>query len=67
MGGYLVPKLVKQTKIDSWFKDQTGIDKITLIETKSKERAGRARVLRKADPAVWQKQARFDPSDCVFD
>src|ERR1019366_6449776 len=67
IGGYLVNKFVKQTKIDSRFAHKAGFDQVTLVEAKPEERTGCTRILWKADATVRQEQSRLDPSDCVID
>src|SRR5664280_2885213 len=67
MGGYLVTKFVKQTKIDSRLADQPALNQIALVEAEPKKRAGRTRVLGEADAAVRQEQSRFDTADGVVD
>src|SRR6266853_4865586 len=48
IGGYLVNKFVKQTKINSWLAHKCGLNQVALVETEPNEWAGRARVLRKS-------------------
>jgi hypothetical protein len=67
IGGYLVKKFVKQTKIDSGFAHESGFDQGGLVEAEPDEGASGARILWKADAAMWQKQPGLDPSDCVID
>src|ERR1035441_2657863 len=67
IGGYLVKKFVKQTKIDSGFAHESGFDQVGLVEAEPDEGASGARILWKADAAMWQKQPGLDPSDCVID
>jgi hypothetical protein len=52
MGGYLVNKFVKQTKIDSWLAHERGFDQVGLVEAEPDEGAGRARILWEADAAM---------------
>jgi hypothetical protein len=52
IGGYLVNKFVKQTKIDSRFAHKAGFDQVTLIEAKPDEWAGGTRILWKADATM---------------
>jgi hypothetical protein len=65
IGGYLVNKFVKQTKIDSWLAHERGFDQVGLVEAEPDEGAGRARILWEADPTVGQKEPRLDPLDRV--
>src|ERR1035437_6304710 len=67
IGGYLVNKFVKQTKISSWLAHKSGFDQVGLVEAEPEEVAGRAWVLRKADATMRQEQPGLDPSDCVID
>ena len=67
IGGFLVSKFVKQTKIDSRLADQPSLHQIALIETEPEERAGGTRVLGEANAAVRQEQSRLDPADRVVD
>src|SRR5208283_5059447 len=67
IGGHLVNKFVKQTKIDSWLAHKGGLDHVALIEAEPDEGAGCARILGKTDPAVRQEQPGLDPSYRVFD
>ena len=67
IGGYLVNKFVKQTKINSWFAHKSGFDQVALVEAEPEEGAGCARILGKADAAVRQEQPGLDPSDGVID
>ena len=67
IGGYLVNKFVKQTKINSGFTHERGFDQVALIEAEPNEEAGGARVLGEADPAVGGEVARFNLPDCALD
>jgi hypothetical protein len=68
MGGFLVSKLVKPTKIlGSWPPYESGIDQLLLSQAKSQVGASAARVLRKANAAVGKKLRGFDSPDCVLD
>jgi hypothetical protein len=67
IGTGLKRKFVKQTKVNSGFAHKGGLDQVTLIEAEPNEWAGCARILGKADPAMWKKQPGLDPSDCVLD
>ena len=67
IGGYLVNKFVKQTKINSGFTHQRGFDQVALIEAEPNEGAAGARVLGEADPAVGREVARFNLPDCALD
>src|SRR6201987_514480 len=67
IGGLLVRKLVKQTKIVSRTTDQSGIDHFRLSQTEADIRATGAGILRKPDAAVRQELRRFDPSDGIVD
>jgi len=62
IGGYSVNKFVKQTKVNSGFTHERSFDQVGFVEADPNEWAGCARILRKADPAVWQKQPRLDAS-----
>jgi len=66
IGGYLVNKFVKQTKIDSRFADQTGLDQIALVKAQAEERAGGTGILWETNSAVGEKQPGLDPSHRVF-
>jgi len=57
IGGDLVNKFVKQTKIDSWLAHERGVDKPRLVEAKPDERASR----------LWQERSGFDTAHCVLD
>src|ERR1700737_4358920 len=61
IGGYLVSKFVKQTKINSWLRHEGGLDQVRLVEAEPDEGAGRARILWEADPTVGQKEPRLYP------
>jgi hypothetical protein len=67
MGGFLVRKLVKQTKAYSWLAQQADIDQFSLVEAMPDERTRRARILRKSDTTLRQEQARLNPADSIFD
>jgi len=68
MGGLLVSKLVKPTKVFcSRTAHQSGIDQVLFSQTQSKVRASDARVLRKSDAAVGQELGGLNPSHGVFD
>src|SRR5207244_10256855 len=68
IGGFLVNKLVKPTKIlCSWPPHQIGRDQLLSSETKPDIRACTARVLRKANPTVRQELGGLDASDGVVD
>ena len=67
IGGYLVNKFVKQTKVNSRFAHEPGLDQVGLVEADSDEGAGRAWILWKADPTVWKEQPGLDPSYGVID
>src|ERR1019366_3050316 len=67
MGGYLVTKFVKQTKIDSRLADKANLHQIALVEAEPKKRTGGARILGEADAAVGQEQSRLNPADRVVD
>jgi hypothetical protein len=61
MGGFLVIKLVKPTKIFcSWTPHQGGVGHDLFAKTKSHLRTAATRVLRKANTAVRQKICGFD-------
>ena len=61
IGGYLVNKFVKQTKINSWLAHKCGFDHVAPVEAKPGEGAGCARILWKADAAVRQEQPGLAP------
>src|ERR1019366_6096932 len=67
IGGYLVTKFVKQTKIDSRLADQPYLHQIALVETKPEEGAGGTRVLGEADATVRQEQSGLNPTYRVVD
>jgi hypothetical protein len=67
IGGYLVNKFVKQTKINSRFSYKRSCNQIRLREAKPEEGASRARILRKTNAAVRQEEPGFDPPDRVID
>src|ERR1035441_1457080 len=67
IGGHLVNKFVKQTKIDSWLAHERGLDHVAPVEAKPNEWASCARILWKADAAMRQEQPGLDPSHRVFD
>src|ERR1700687_2019881 len=59
-------KFVKQTKINSGFAHERGLDQVGLVEAEPDEGTGCARVLGKADPTMWKKQPGLDPPDGVI-
>jgi hypothetical protein len=67
IGGYLVSKFVKQTKIDSWLPHEGRFNQVGLVQAKPDEGTGCAWILGKAYATMWQEQPGLDPSDCVFD
>src|SRR5450756_106150 len=67
MGGHLVTKFVKQTKIDSQLADQPALNQIALVEAEPKKRTGGARILGEADAAVGQEKSRLNPTYRVVD
>src|SRR5208282_504956 len=67
IGGYLVNKFVKQTKIDSGFAHKACFDQGGLVEAEPEEGAGGTRVLRETDATVRQEESGLDPSDRVID
>jgi hypothetical protein len=67
MGGYLVNKFVKQTKVDSRLLHERGIDQVLLAEAEPDEGTAGTRILREADAAMGQKRSGLDPTDSVFD
>jgi hypothetical protein len=67
IGGYLVNKFVKQTKIDSWLTREGGLNQVALVEAEPDEWTSRARILWESDAAVRQEQSRFDPPDGIID
>jgi hypothetical protein len=67
MGGFLVSKLVKPTKVfGSWASHETGFDDLLFSEAKPNVRAVTAGVLREANPAVRQKVGGLDSPNRVF-
>ena len=67
MGGFLVRKLVKPTKVFySWFSFEGNVDQFRLLEAESDVGTATARVLGKTDAAVGQKLCGLDPTDRVF-
>jgi len=67
IGGYLVNKFVKQTKIDSWFAHEGSLNQGGPVEAEPDERARGARVLGEADAAVWKEVPRLDSPYSVID
>ena len=67
IGGYLINKFVKQTKINSGFAHQSGLDQIALVEAEAEEGAGGTGILWEADATMRQEEPGLDPSDCVLD
>ena len=67
MGGWLVRKFVKQTKIVSRTAYQSGADQFLLPQAKANIRAAGTGILREPDAAMRQEPGRFDPSDGVVD
>src|SRR5882724_10215947 len=68
MGGLLVRKLVKHTKIfSSWAPHQPRFSQILPPQTQANVGTAGAGVLREADAAVGQKLGRFDPPDRILD
>src|ERR1700739_1070140 len=64
MGGFLVIKLVKPTKVFcSWPPHQSGFGHVLPSETQPHVRAAAAGVLREANAAVGEELGRFDPAD----
>ena len=55
IGGFLVSKFVKQTKIDSRFANQPSFNQIPLVETEPEEGKSGTRVLGEADAAMRQE------------
>jgi hypothetical protein len=66
MGGQLVRKFVKQTKVVSRTPDEAGVNEFLSAQTKANVRACRARVLGEPDAAVWQELRRLDPANRVL-
>jgi hypothetical protein len=66
IGGYLVNKFVKQTKIDSRLAHECSFDHVGLVEAEPDKWAGGTRILWKADTAMRQEESGLDPSHCVF-
>jgi hypothetical protein len=52
MGGYLVNKFVKQTKIDSGFAHEGGLDQVTSVEAEPDEGTAGTGILGEADAAM---------------
>src|SRR5882724_13070764 len=68
MGGLLVRKLVKHTKIfSSWAPHQPRFGQILPPQTQAKVGTAGAGVLGEANAAVGQKLGRFDPLDRILD
>jgi len=68
MGGSLVSKLVKPTKIFcSWTPNESGVDQFLLSKTKAHIGAAAAGILGKTDATVWQKVRGLDSSDRGLD
>jgi hypothetical protein len=67
MGGYLVTKFVKQTKIDSRLADQPALNQIALVEAEPEKGTGGTRILGEAYAAVGQEQSRLNPTYRVVD
>src|ERR1700690_2675882 len=67
IGGSLVSKFVKQTKINSRLADKPRLHQIALVKTEPEEGAGSTGVLGEADAAVRQEQSRLDTADGVID
>jgi hypothetical protein len=67
MGGLLVRKLVKQTKIVSQTPNERCVDQFRLAQTEVDVRTAGTGVLRKPDAAVRQELRRFDPTDGIVD
>jgi hypothetical protein len=68
MGGFLVRKLVKHTKIiSSWPPHQPRFRQILPSQTQANVGTAGAGVLGEADAAVGQKLGRFDPVDRILD
>jgi hypothetical protein len=67
MGGYLINKFVKQTKIDSRFAHEGCLDQVMLVEAKPDEGTACTRILGEADAAMGQEQSGLNPVDSVFD
>src|SRR5579863_4568944 len=68
MGGFLIIKLVKPTKIFcSWTPHQCGVGQLLFSQTKPNVWTAAARILRKADATERQKIRRFNPADRSFD
>src|ERR1019366_596583 len=67
MGGYLVSKFVKQTKIDSRLADKASLHQVALVKTETEEWTGGTRVLGEADATVGQEQSRLNPTYRVVD
>jgi len=67
IGGYLVRKFVKQTKINSWLANKRGLHQMALVEAEPEEGTGGTRGLGEANAALWQEQSRLDPAHRVID
>jgi hypothetical protein len=67
MGGFLLIKLVKRTKVFcSWPPHQSGFGKILPSETKPDVRTAATGVLREANAGVGQELGGLDAADRVF-
>src|SRR5204863_1841445 len=68
IGGLLVRKLVKHTKIfSSWAPHQLRFGQILSPQTEAKVGTASTGVLREANAAVGQKFGRLDPVDRILD
>src|SRR5205814_4039047 len=68
IGGFLVRKLVKHTKIfSSWAPHQPRFRQVFSPKTQANVGTAGAGVLGEADAAVGQKLGRFDPPDRILD
>jgi hypothetical protein len=52
MGGYLVNKFVKQTKVDSRFVHEGSLDQVVLVEAEPDEGTAGTRILGESDAAM---------------
>jgi hypothetical protein len=68
IGGFLVIKLVKPTKLFcSWPPNHGGVCQVRFTETKPYVRTAAAGILREANTTVGEELGRFDTSDRVRD
>jgi hypothetical protein len=66
MGGFLVIKLVKPTKVfGSWPPDEGGFDQLRFIQAQPEISTAAARVLGEANATVGQELCRLDLADAL--